>query len=61
MRHLLPRDQGDTCCILSIDQDVIIYDLKSFHCKVEATTFTRIIRYIYSIWHSYLSHKSLIS
>ena len=39
MRHLLPRDQGDTCCILSIDQDVINYDLKSFHCKVEATTF----------------------
>ena len=43
MRHLLPRDQGDTCCILSIDQDVINYDLKSFHCKVEATTFTRIL------------------
>ena len=39
MRHLLPRDQGDTCCILSIDQDVINYDLKSFHCKVVATTF----------------------
>ena len=41
MRHLLPRDQGDTCCILSIDQDVINYDLKSFHSKVEATTLQK--------------------
>ena len=39
MRHLLPRDQGDTCCILSIDQDVINYELKLFRCKVETTTF----------------------
>ena len=39
MRHLLPRDQGDTCCILSIDQDAINYELKLFRCKVEATTF----------------------
>ena len=58
MRHLLPRDQGDTCCILSIDQDVINYDLKSFHCKVEATTFTRILNDSLHLFHLAFIFKS---